>query len=404
VAIGPNSSVDVKPTYQRLDLFRLPPGFRGKPAIYVQFWWIVQALLVKPLPQICYPLRRLLLRAFGAKIGSGVLIRPGVEVTFPWKLVIGDNSWIGNDVTLYSLGPISIGANTVISQKSYVCAADHDYSQITFPIRERPVEIGDQVWIGADVWVGPGVKIGDGAVMGARSTVINDMPEGMVCVGSPCRPMKLRGGAHQASGIAQTNSIAWNGLLRCQTSAAVLLQCLTTSPNSIHLALHGTLDRLGALGRNLIGAANCRYTGPYRPENLSALLAASRFVWAIDFSEGENSKWLLPYRLYSAIAAGVPVIAADGTATGEIVRRHNLGIVLSECTAQEVIAALENCDAATYESWLRNVHALRDRALRQNEWAVVFDDITRWDELRLLPNEADVDVVLSADSDAKKAS
>jgi len=181
-----------KPTYQRLDLFRLPIGFRGRSAVYVQLWWIVQALIFKPLPQICYPIRRLLLRAFGAKIGRCVQIRPGVEVTYPWKLAVGENSWIGDDVTLYSLGFITIGTNSVVSQNSYICAGDHDYSQISLPIRERPIEIGDQVWIGADVWVGPGVKIADGAVVGARSTVINDLPAAMISVGSPCKPIKRR--------------------------------------------------------------------------------------------------------------------------------------------------------------------------------------------------------------------
>jgi putative colanic acid biosynthesis acetyltransferase WcaF len=178
--------------FQRLDLFELPRGFRGRSALGVQWWWLVQALLFKPLPQICYPLRRALLRAFGAKIGSGVRIRPGVEITYPWKLTIGANSWIGDHVTLYSLGPITIGANVVVSQNSYICAADHDYSEIAFPIRERPVAIGDQVWIASDVWVGPGVTIGDGVVVGARSSVTSDLPRGMVCVGSPCKPIKPR--------------------------------------------------------------------------------------------------------------------------------------------------------------------------------------------------------------------
>jgi putative colanic acid biosynthesis acetyltransferase WcaF len=178
--------------FQRLDTFEFPAGFRGRSAPFVQFWWIVQMLIVKPLPQICYPLRRLLLRAFGAKIGAGVKIRPGVEITYPWKVVIGDNSWIGDGVTLYSLGPISIGSNSVVSQNSYICAADHDYSDVSFSIRARPVEIGNQVWIASDVWIGPGVKVADGVVVGARSTVTKDLPAGTICVGSPCKPVKRR--------------------------------------------------------------------------------------------------------------------------------------------------------------------------------------------------------------------
>jgi putative colanic acid biosynthesis acetyltransferase WcaF len=158
----------------------------------VQLWWIVQALVFKQMPQICYPARRFLLRAFGARIGNGVRIRPGVEVTYPWKLTIGEHSWIGDDVTLYSLGDITIGAHSVISQGSYICAADHDYSVVTFPIRQRPVVIGDQVWIASQVWVGPGVSIADGAVVGARSTVTHSLPAGMVCIGAPCKPVKQR--------------------------------------------------------------------------------------------------------------------------------------------------------------------------------------------------------------------
>ena len=194
---SPRPDAEADPTtpdrkIQQLEAFRLPPGFRGRSGAFVQLWWLVQALLVKPLPQICFPLRRALLRAFGAKIGVGVRIRPGVEVTYPWKLVIGDHSWIGDDVTLYSLGSITIGSNTVISQKSYICAADHDYSDRTFAIRERPVTIADEVWVAADTWVGPGVTIASGAVVGARSTVTKDLPAGMICIGSPCRPIKPR--------------------------------------------------------------------------------------------------------------------------------------------------------------------------------------------------------------------
>ncbi len=182
----------VAAAFQDLRKFRLPRGFRGRSALYVQLWWLVQASVFKRLPQFCYAIRRGILRAFGARVGTKVLIRPGVEVTYPWKLAIGDYSWIGDDVTLYSLGPISIGSNTVISQRSYVCASDHDYTDIAFGQRERPVAIGDQVWIAADVWVGPGTVIGDGCVVGARSAVVKDLPAGMVCLGNPCRAVKRR--------------------------------------------------------------------------------------------------------------------------------------------------------------------------------------------------------------------
>lgn len=177
---------------QDLAQFRLPPGFRGRPAWLVQIWWLVDASLFRWSPQFAYGFRRWLLRCFGAKVGAGVLVRPSAKITYPWKLVIGDRSWIGDDVVLYTLGEIEIGANSVVSQRSYLCAADHDCAQVDFPIRARKITVGAETWIAADVFVGPGVRIGDGAVIGARSVVFADMPAKMVCMGSPCRAVKSR--------------------------------------------------------------------------------------------------------------------------------------------------------------------------------------------------------------------
>jgi putative colanic acid biosynthesis acetyltransferase WcaF len=178
--------------YQRLDLFRLPKRFRGKSAAAVQFWWLIQATVFKWSPQIAYGFRRWLLRCFGATIGTGVIIRPSVTITYPWQIEIGDYSWIGDDVTLYSLGNIIIGSHSVVSQKSYICAADHDYRDVQFGIRSRPINIADQVWIGCDVFIGPGCRVGQGTVIGARSSVFKDMPAGMICYGYPCVVVKSR--------------------------------------------------------------------------------------------------------------------------------------------------------------------------------------------------------------------
>lgn len=178
--------------FQDLAKFRMPPGFRGRSALAVQLWWVVQASAFRWSPQFAYGFRRMLLRLFGAKIGQGVIIRPTVEVTYPWKVIIGEHAWIGDHAVLYSLGHIHIGAHSVISQRSYLCGGDHDYTQIDFPIRGRDIHIGSEVWVAADVFVAPGVTIGDGVVIGSRSSVYHDQPERMVCMGSPCKPIKPR--------------------------------------------------------------------------------------------------------------------------------------------------------------------------------------------------------------------
>jgi len=139
-----------------------------------------------------YRWRRFLLRCFGAKIGKKVLIRPSVTVTYPWKVEIGDFSWIGDDVVLYSLGEIKVEENVVISQKSYICTGDHDYTKPDFPIFAKPVVIEKESWLATDVYVAPGVKIGEGAVVGARSSVFRDIEGGYVYVGTPVKKIKKR--------------------------------------------------------------------------------------------------------------------------------------------------------------------------------------------------------------------
>ena len=178
--------------FQDLSKFQLPPNFRGKSPYLTQLWWIIQSVFIHLSPQFMYGWRRFWLRMFGAQIGKGVLVRPSVKITYPWKLKIGDMAWIGDDVVLYTLGEIEIGSNSVISQRSYLCTGSHDYSSPSFDIFAKPIEIGNQVWIASDVFIAPGVTIGDGTVVGLRSTVLHDLPPGMVCYGNPAKPIRPR--------------------------------------------------------------------------------------------------------------------------------------------------------------------------------------------------------------------
>lgn len=177
---------------QRLDKFSVPGDFRGRPALFVQLWWLVQASLFAWSPQFLYGWRRFLLRAFGAQVGKGVLIRPTARITYPWKVEIGDYSWIGDDVTIYSLSEIHIGAHSVVSQKSYLCAGSHDYNDHTFPLTGAKIHIGNHCWLATDVYVAPGITINDGCIIGARSSVFKDLPGMSICVGSPARMIKTR--------------------------------------------------------------------------------------------------------------------------------------------------------------------------------------------------------------------
>ena len=145
-----------------------------------------------PSPQVMYGWRRFLLRAFGARIGKGVLIRPSVSVTYPWKLTVGDWSWVGDHATLYTLGDITIGDNTVVSQHAYLCTGSHHYTRPAFDLYARPIHVESEAWIAARAFVGPGVTIGQGAVVGACSVVLKDVPAEMVCAGNPLKILHAR--------------------------------------------------------------------------------------------------------------------------------------------------------------------------------------------------------------------
>ena len=178
--------------WQNLSAYSMPPGFRGRSALMVQLWWFVQATFFRWSPQALYGWRRFLLRLFSAKIGRGVIIRPTATITYPWKVSIGDYSWVGDDVVLYSLSNISIGEHSVISQRSYLCGGGHDYEKVTFDMVAKDIVIGDEAWIATDVFVAPGVTIEDGCIVGARSSVFHDLPKAMICLGSPAKPIRPR--------------------------------------------------------------------------------------------------------------------------------------------------------------------------------------------------------------------
>jgi putative colanic acid biosynthesis acetyltransferase WcaF len=180
------------PRVQNLKSFRLPPNFRGRPGWYIQLWWIVQATLFRWSPQFLYGWRRFLVRLFGAKVGRGVNFRPTVQITYPWKLTIGDYSWVGDDATLYTLGEIEIGDNACISQRCYLAGAGHDYTKPTFDMLAKKIVIESEVWLATGVFVAPGVRVGRGAVVGACSVVLKDLPPVMICAGNPAQPLRPR--------------------------------------------------------------------------------------------------------------------------------------------------------------------------------------------------------------------
>lgn len=178
--------------FQDLTRFVVPPGFRGRSGVYVQLWWIVQGTLFALSPQPAYGWRRWLLRRFGAKVGEGVIIRPSARITYPWKVSIGDHSWIGDRAELYSLVEIEIGRHCCISQDCYLATGSHDHRDIAFGYVTGKITVEDEVWLAAGTFVMPGRTVGEGAVVAARSMVTRDVARATIAAGTPARQIGTR--------------------------------------------------------------------------------------------------------------------------------------------------------------------------------------------------------------------
>ena len=168
------------------------PSFSLSNRIMRVVWNTMYILLFRFTPSPLYFWRSFILRLFGAKVGYGVHIYPGVKIWAPWNLDLGDQCGIANGVTLYSQGKITVGRRAVISQGAHLCAGTHDYTQPGFPLITKPIVIGDHAWIATDAFIHPGITIGEGCVIGARSVVTKNMIPWNVCSGFPCKPIKAR--------------------------------------------------------------------------------------------------------------------------------------------------------------------------------------------------------------------
>lgn len=172
----------VEPKAYHTNHFNLS-GFRGvgydkgRGPLWLVGWIVMDRLLVR---RIYCPaqLRVHVLRLFGAEIGRGVLIRHGVQIHWPWKLSIGDHSWIGVGAWLLNLEPISIGANVCISQDVLLCTGSHDRRSPTFEFDNGPITVEDRVWLAARSTVLRGIRIGAGSTVGACVLVAFDVEPG----------------------------------------------------------------------------------------------------------------------------------------------------------------------------------------------------------------------------------
>lgn len=177
----------------KVDLSRYQNALSRRNQIVRLCWSVVWTIFARPFPRsVASGWKRLLLRMFGAKIHPTAHVYSTAKVYYPANLTMEAHSCLASGVDCYNVAPVTIGANTTVSQDAYICTASHDITDPVNHLITAPITIGDQAWIAARAFIGPGVTIGQGAVVGATASVYRDVEAWTVVGGNPAKFIKNR--------------------------------------------------------------------------------------------------------------------------------------------------------------------------------------------------------------------
>lgn len=165
------------------------PGSRWK----VVLWFLISPLTINSYLPLPVAFKRGLLRGFGAKIGRGVVVKPHVNVKYPWFLEVGDYAWIGENVWIDNLAPVRIGHHACLSQGAMLLTGNHDYTRTSFDLRIAPITLEAGAWAGAKTLIGPGVVMGSHAVLAAGSVATTSLEPYGIYQGNPAQLIRKRG-------------------------------------------------------------------------------------------------------------------------------------------------------------------------------------------------------------------
>jgi len=155
-------------------------------------WFFFNILVFKTSLFPFYRFKVTLLRLFGARIGRNVVIKPSVNIKYPWFLEVGDSVWIGEEVWIDNLAKIQIGNNVCLSQGSLLLTGNHDYAKESFDLMVNPIILEDGVWIGARSIVCGGCICRDHAVLSSGSVASGELESGWIYRGNPSVKIKER--------------------------------------------------------------------------------------------------------------------------------------------------------------------------------------------------------------------
>ncbi len=137
-------------------------------------------------------IKTVVLTLFGAGAGKGLMLKQDVHIKFPWRLQIGDYTWIGEKVWIDNLAQVTIGSHVCISQGAMLLTGNHNYNKSTFDLMTGEIVIEDGAWIGARAVVCPGVRVGSHAVLTVGSVATHDLEPYSIYQGNPAVKVKDR--------------------------------------------------------------------------------------------------------------------------------------------------------------------------------------------------------------------
>lgn len=155
-------------------------------------WYFINALFfINPLNPVS-SLKTGLLRLFGARIGQGVVIKPGVNIKYPWKLVVGNHAWIGEKAWIDNLATVRVGDNVCISQGAMLLTGNHNYKKTTFDLIIGEITLEEGAWVGAQSVVCPGVTCRSHSVLSVGSVATSDLEPYTIYQGVPAQAIRKR--------------------------------------------------------------------------------------------------------------------------------------------------------------------------------------------------------------------
>ena len=164
----------------------------GKGCLMRLLWYITNECFFNCGWNISSGLKNRLLRYFGAKVGQGVIIKPHVNIKYPWRLTVGDNVWIGENVWIDNLGNVVIGNNVCLSQGAMLLCGNHNYKKSAFDLIVGDICIEDGSWAGAKSVVCPGVTLHSHSVLGVGSVANHDLDPYSIYQGNPAVKIRER--------------------------------------------------------------------------------------------------------------------------------------------------------------------------------------------------------------------